>query len=99
MVAPRLNASFREPPSLSIHLINDDDETITQTQTSGHAILGQTFHAGQDLLLLRTLNGSIAKLYKYFGIEYMMSNLIRDQHSWVALLLLTESNGDVNSFL
>lgn len=96
-IAPRLNASFREPLYLATvkdlieDLINDD----TNTQTSVYGVLGKIFHAGQDLLLLGSLNTFIARLYKYFGVEYM-SDLSRDQRSWVALLI--ETNGDVNRF-
>jgi len=98
-IAPRVsNAAFQEPPSLSTvkDLIDDlvtDDTTIHSYASS---ILDKIFHAGQDLLLLGTLNSYIARLYAKYSVVENMSSLSREQRSWVALLI--ETNGDTNRF-
>ena len=96
-LAPKINASLREPPHLSKvkDLIEDLINDYTNLQPSASAVLGKIFHAGQDLLLLGVLNSFVARLYKFSGVENM-SSLSRDQRSWVELLI--ETNGDTNRF-
>eukprot|EP00984_Skeletonema_dohrnii_P023177 scaffold12252_cov133-Skeletonema_dohrnii-CCMP3373.AAC.3 len=97
-IAPRLsNASFGNPSLSTVKDLIDDlitDDTNMHSYAS--SILDKIFHAGQDLLLLGTLNSSIARLYAKYSVVENMSSLSREQRSWVALLI--ETNGDTNRF-
>lgn len=86
-----------QPPSLDEvkGLIDGMMNDNTNMWPTAPSIVVKIFQAGQDLLLLGTLNSYVARLYNEFSVPTLPS-LSSDQRSWATLLI--ETNGRTNEF-